>query len=200
MDLPSFRRDYARRRGHCHAALGRGGGKGGPPVRWAVQGPDRKTERDMHMRILAGAALIALSGCAVFWPGQGGTSRSWFGPSQDRGEPVEPGARIYATNCAGCHGAKGRGDGALATDLPVAPPDLTGLTLANGGVFPAERVMETIHGYPGKFHRGSMPEFAAELSGPVVEWRAPSGEVIMTPKGLLDVVAHIEGLQVAADG
>ncbi|BBU55268.1 hypothetical protein KU6B_15330 [Mameliella alba] len=155
-------------------------------------------ERDMHMRVLAGVALMTLSGCAVFWPGQGGTSRSWFSPSQDRVDVVDPGARIYAANCAGCHGARGLGDGALGADLPVTPPDLTGLTLANGGIFPAEQVMETIHGYPGKFHRGSMPEFASELGGPVVEWRAPSGEVIMTPRGLLDVVAHVEGLQ--ADG
>ncbi|WP_420325920.1 c-type cytochrome [Mameliella sp.] len=149
----------------------------------------------MHLRILAGAALMTLSGCAVFWPWQGETSRSWFSPSQDRVHLADAGARIYAANCAGCHGARGRGDGRLGADLPVAPPDLTGLTLANGGVFPAEMVMETIHGYPGKFHRGSMPEFGAELSGPLVEWRAPSGEVIMTPKGLLDVVAHVEGLQ-----
>lgn len=149
---------------------------------------------------LALAALLVATGCAPFWGKRDDASRAWFSPLWPPAEDVEPpGARIYAANCAHCHGARGQGDGIAAGDLPVPVPDLTGLAMANAGVFPAERVLETVHGYPGKFHRGSMPEFGQEMSGPVVEWRTPAGAVIMTPKGLLDLVAHVESLQ-ATDG
>ena len=152
----------------------------------------------MYMKALAVAALMTATACTPFWAKRDGTSRAWFSPSRSGIEEIEShrGAEAYAANCAYCHGDTGLGDGPLGVDLPVSPPDLTGLALANGGSFPAERVIETIHGYPGKFHRGSMPEFGQELKGPVVEWRAPSGEVIMTPKGLLDVVAYVNNLQV----
>ncbi|SMX42495.1 c-type cytochrome [Maliponia aquimaris] len=148
---------------------------------------------------LALAALVTATACAPFWAKQEDASRAWFNPLRPAVEEAEhPGARAYADNCAHCHGASGQGDGIAAGDLPIAVPDLTALTLAHGGVFPAELVLETVHGYPGKFHRGSMPEFERQLSGPVVEWRSPKGEIIMTPKGLLDVVTYVESLQ--ADG
>lgn len=152
--------------------------------------------------ILALAALATATACAPFWGKLDRTSRAWFSPlaGSDETQPVAAGAEIYARNCAYCHGDGGHGDGALGKDLPVAPADLTVLTAGNGGTFPAERVLEAIHGYPGKFHRGSMPEFVHELSGPVVEWRSPEGEVIMTPKGLMDVVAYVESLQAESDG
>lgn len=151
----------------------------------------------MYIKALAVAALMTTTACAPFWGNKDGTSRAWFAPSRSDLDQVDvhPGAEAYAANCAYCHGDTGQGDGPLGADLPVVPPDLTGLALANGGIFPAERVLETIHGYPGKFHRGSMPEFGQELKGPVVEWRAPSGEIIMTPEGLMDVVAYVDSLQ-----
>ncbi|WP_323771226.1 cytochrome c [Antarctobacter sp.] len=152
----------------------------------------------MYIKALAVAALITATACTPFLARQDGTSRGWFAPSRSSIDEADthPGAEVFAANCAYCHGDTGQGDGPLGVDLPVSPPDLTGLAVANGGSFPAERVMETIHGYPGKFHRGSMPEFGQALKGPVVEWRAPSGEIIMTPKGLLDVVAFVNSLQV----
>lgn len=40
---------------------------------------------------------------------------------------VKPGKaeRLFATLCAGCHGATGRGDGPLAAELSLKPPDFT---------------------------------------------------------------------------
>jgi putative copper export protein/mono/diheme cytochrome c family protein len=35
------------------------------------------------------------------------------------------GADVFAVNCTGCHGAEGRGDGPLASQLPLRPADLT---------------------------------------------------------------------------
>ena len=55
--------------------------------------------------------------------------------------PVE-----YEISCLPCHGVDGRGDGPLAPHLAVAPPDLTGIAAANGGVFPSLRVLQIIDG------------------------------------------------------
>ncbi len=40
-------------------------------------------------------------------------------------EERDLGGRIYAANCAQCHGAEGAGDGSAAIDLPVAPTNFT---------------------------------------------------------------------------
>jgi len=40
-------------------------------------------------------------------------------------ESIARGARLYPENCASCHGAAGRGDGAAASGLKVPPADLT---------------------------------------------------------------------------
>lgn len=52
----------------------------------------------------------------------------------------------YDTSCANCHGSTARGDGVLARHLRTAPTDLTTLSRRNGGIFPAQRVWETIDG------------------------------------------------------
>jgi mono/diheme cytochrome c family protein len=163
----------------------------------------KETEQDMYKTPLAVAALMATTACAPFWARtEDGASRSWFNPfaaaekdATETEEVADAGATAYAAHCAACHGAAGLGDGTFAADLPISPPDLTTLSAANAGLFPAERVMETIHGYPGKFHRGTMPEFERELAGPVVEWRSPAGNVVMTPVGLLDLLSYVESLQ-----
>jgi mono/diheme cytochrome c family protein len=53
---------------------------------------------------------------------------------------------IYARYCASCHGKEARGDGALASDLRVAPPDLTTLAAKNGGKFPFDAVAQAVDG------------------------------------------------------
>jgi len=60
--------------------------------------------------------------------------------------PADAGKREYDTNCAGCHGAKGRGDGPQAKDLKVKPADLAHLARNNGGVFPINRVYDIVDG------------------------------------------------------
>lgn len=106
-----------------------------------------------------------------------------------------PGKVIYDSYCVSCHGPSAQGDGKIAEQLPVAPADLTQLSATNGGVFPAERVMTQIYGYPGRFHQGMMPEFGPILDGPSVEWTGPDGHTVMTPQSLLDLTRYLEGLQ-----
>lgn len=64
---------------------------------------------------------------------------------QAQGKP-DFGRQEYATSCANCHGPLGKGDGVLARHLVKAPTDLTTLSRRNGGVFPNQRVWETIDG------------------------------------------------------
>jgi mono/diheme cytochrome c family protein len=57
------------------------------------------------------------------------------------------GKQDFERNCASCHGKDGTGNGeALYFLHGVKPPDLTILTKENGGVFPAERVYQSIDG------------------------------------------------------
>ena len=59
---------------------------------------------------------------------------------------ADPGAQLFRTYCASCHGTRGRGDGPAAGQMRKLPPDLTTFTRRNGGVFPAERLRQIIDG------------------------------------------------------
>jgi putative copper export protein/mono/diheme cytochrome c family protein len=69
---------------------------------------------------------------------------------------VVRGARLYAQNCAACHGADGRGDGPAAASLAIMPVDLAAHASSH-------RVGELFwwiaHGFPGT----PMPSFAPRL-------------------------------------
>jgi mono/diheme cytochrome c family protein len=58
----------------------------------------------------------------------------------------DPGAQLFKTYCATCHGANGRGDGPVAAQLRRTPPDLTRYTARNNGVFPTEGLRHIIDG------------------------------------------------------
>lgn len=59
---------------------------------------------------------------------------------------IDLGKQEYQENCTVCHGANGKGSGPYVELLRKSPPDLTQLTKSNGGVFPVNRVYETIEG------------------------------------------------------
>ncbi|MDX1781567.1 MAG: cytochrome c [Thalassovita sp.] len=109
--------------------------------------------------------------------------------------PDRSGQDLFNSYCVACHGASGRGDGALAAQLAVAPADLTRLSARNGGRFPRDHVMATIYGYPGKFQQGAMPEFGALLSGPVRLVRSEDGALMRTPSALIALSGYLETLQ-----
>lgn len=84
----------------------------------------------------------------------------WVGVSPARAQSggFDYGRAEYTSNCSGCHGATGVGDGHFRQFLNRAPADLTVLSRNNGGVFPAQRLFEVIdgrqtistHGAPGE--------------------------------------------------
>ena len=50
------------------------------------------------------------------------------------------GKAMFTSYCAACHGPSGKGDGPAASEMKVAPTDLTQLAKKNDGKFPADHV------------------------------------------------------------
>ncbi|PRY79733.1 cytochrome c [Yoonia maritima] len=110
-------------------------------------------------------------------------------------EEPETGAEIFATECAGCHGANAQGDGPYARGLDTVPPDLTTIASRNGGVFPRDQVMSTIDGLQRDAHFSvAMPEFGAgDLGATVIVEENGLGTPV--PTKLLLLTDYIELLQ-----
>jgi mono/diheme cytochrome c family protein len=65
------------------------------------------------------------------------------------------GSSLFKTYCATCHGVDAKGDGPLADQLRVRPPDLTRFAHRNGGSFDKEKARRIIDGRePVKGHGG----------------------------------------------
>ena len=62
-------------------------------------------------------------------------------------DQIDIGKQEFEVSCAVCHGPGGKGDGRYEPVLQGPNlPDLTTISKRNGGVFPKERVYETIDG------------------------------------------------------
>jgi len=87
----------------------------------------------------AGAAALAIAGNGC-GKRDGGTSSEPGAPATtaepappsprapDRSSPAGEARSIFATRCAGCHGASGKGDGPTAASLSPGPRDYTDRT------------------------------------------------------------------------
>ncbi|MEX0350478.1 MAG: c-type cytochrome [Paracoccaceae bacterium] len=105
----------------------------------------------------------------------------------------EEGAVLFAQNCAACHGADATG-GTLAEGQRA--PDLTRISVRNGGAFPRAQVLSQIDGYGrGKAPTSVMPEFGALLEGDTVPVDV-DGTLTPTPRPLAALLAYLEGIQV----
>ena len=108
---------------------------------------------------------------------------------------VEPdGARLFAENCAGCHG-KDAGGGPAVDD--AVPPDLTRIAQRNGGVLPVAEVLSTIDGFHAmELSPRVMPEWGLIFGDPTA--LVDVGDGIMTPISpeLLALLEHLQRVQV----
>ncbi len=110
------------------------------------------------------------------------------------------GGSLYATHCAACHGADGRGEPATAKILAVDVGDLSTLAQANGGEFPVEYVRRIIDGRAGPGPHvvpgQPMPAWGRLLQeGDTAESRE------QTAAGRIDaLVDHLRRMQAPADG
>ena len=55
-------------------------------------------------------------------------------------EVLKDGGQTFLRYCALCHGIDGAGLGPLSDALEKAPPDLTQISMRNGGTFPTEKI------------------------------------------------------------
>jgi mono/diheme cytochrome c family protein len=65
---------------------------------------------------------------------------------QGEDEAYEQAAIDFLSYCAPCHGRDGTGKGPVAMELKTKPADLTTIAKRNGGVFPQDKVRQTIDG------------------------------------------------------
>ncbi len=111
-------------------------------------------------------------------------------------DDAERGARLFAQNCAACHGAEAQGDGPMAAILNIAPPDLTQLSSANGGSLDRAAIARRIDGRDMLLaHGGPMPLFGAILEDDSAVVDDSAGNPVFTTRSVLDIVAWIETRQ-----
>jgi mono/diheme cytochrome c family protein len=65
---------------------------------------------------------------------------------------LQAGRDLFHTHCASCHGLTGVGNGPAAGSMRKPPPDITGLSLANGGTFPFDRARRIVEGREVEAH------------------------------------------------
>jgi mono/diheme cytochrome c family protein len=101
------------------------------------------------------------------------------------------GPELYRAYCATCHGKDAKGNGPTAPSLKVAPPDLTGIAMRNGGTYPFERVQKIISGEeqsPRAHGNREMPVWGPLFSE--VSWDQDLGRV-----RIYVLAKYLEGLQ-----
>lgn len=120
--------------------------------------------------------------------------------AQTKTDHVDFGQREYLTNCAGCHGSSGRGDGPYKPFLTRSPTDLTRLARANRGVFPVEQIYQTIDGRQAvRAHMGGdMPIWGADY---LLKYAADYADVPYDPEAyvrtrIVALVDYLNRIQV----
>jgi universal stress protein A len=103
-----------------------------------------------------------------------------------------PGAEVFRTYCAACHGTAARGDGPLASSMNRKPANLTEIAKRNGGVFPSDLVFRTIDGrQPVRGHGGpDMPVW-----GDAFTRSREAGDAVRVKQVIQSLVDYLESLQ-----
>jgi mono/diheme cytochrome c family protein len=101
--------------------------------------------------------LVAILGAAL----AGGMGSAY---AQDK--KFDFGKREYDSNCATCHGLKGKGDGPYKPFLTKSPTDLSTLSKRNAGIYPFHSVYAIIDGRQDVAAHGprDMPIWGAQYS------------------------------------
>lgn len=100
-------------------------------------------------------------------------------------------AKEFAADCAGCHGADGKGNAAGMRAVPgYRAVDLTQLAKEDGGKFPRQKVFDTIDGRDRiRAHfRGDMPRWGSQ-------YQLDSNDPANVKRRIDAMVDYIESLQ-----
>ena len=120
------------------------------------------------------------------------------GPSAPAKSPnpmlVDVGREEFATYCAACHGADGRGAGPAAAALRTPPADLTRIAARRGGDFPADEIAAWIDGRlaPAAHGTREMPVWGYRFAEGL-----PQGELTqdLVRGRILTVVEYLRSIQ-----
>lgn len=105
----------------------------------------------MNRRILRTLICVAAAASVVVLAGAGTVKKNSDDQRElnaDTSHLIESldGAALYQAYCATCHGADGKGVGPMTEWLKIQSPDLTRLSIREGGKFPLTRVQRVISG------------------------------------------------------
>jgi mono/diheme cytochrome c family protein len=154
----------------CHGRTGRGDGPVAPALKAAPTDLSRLAQRNAGA-FPAERVRASVTGTGRPLPAHGTTDMPVWGPlfrafesdirvqerianlithieslQQPSSGPNDPGAQLFRTYCASCHGISARGDGPAAGQMRKTPPDLTKYAARNSGVFPSERLRQIVDG------------------------------------------------------
>jgi len=147
----------------------RGRASGGSVVAWPLV-----------MRIHFASLLLLLSAATAFADPPAASGR---------------GQALFKQYCASCHGASGKGDGALGEALRVKPADLTRISERRGGTFPKAEIVAFIDGRKDVAGHGvrDMPVWGERLVD-MQSGRDADKESAAASK-LRAIVMHLEAIQ-----
>ncbi len=106
------------------------------------------------------------------------------------------GKQDFMENCASCHGTDGKGHGEALYVIPnVKPPDLTVLSKNNGGIFPTQRVYDSIDGRSGipQHNRFDMPFWGTTFQREGSEF-TPASEAEVKAR-IMAIVNYVKTIQ-----
>jgi hypothetical protein len=120
-------------------------------------------------------------------------------PSEEAGSSPPPvsAEAAFARYCAPCHGEDARGNGKLAFGLSKPAPDLTRLTVRNGGTFPRERLARLIDGREQVgAHNREMPIWGEWFKLEAEEgFDGPAGDEAKIRKRIDDLLDLLQSMQ-----
>jgi mono/diheme cytochrome c family protein len=106
-------------------------------------------------------------------------------------------AEEYRVSCQVCHGARGKGDGPMASALKSKPTDLTKLEANNDYKFPFLKVFQTIDGRAMIPAHGTrdMPVWGRRYIEDVGDKYGPYGGEAAVRARVLELVYYVQSLQ-----
>jgi mono/diheme cytochrome c family protein len=106
-------------------------------------------------------------------------------------QDIDIGKIEYESNCAACHGIDAKGNGPVSKELKTSPSDLTVLAKKNNGVFPLNKIYNTIDGRELVPSHGSreMPIWGYRLKPPHYSLKR-ADDYIVSPPGSGNEVVH----------
>ncbi len=142
------------------------------------------------MRASGLKTVVLLVGLVLILVSARGRAKPQAGHGQLPSSYLPSGEEIYKQYCAGCHGADAKGQGPVASNLKLPPPDLTTLAKRHDGEFPYAYVYDVVFWGPLASHGSvSMPVW-----GPIFLHLDKRDEVTVG-KRIANLSAYLASLQ-----